>query len=270
MPQRFECNRFTDRLTITKAAPPPADAVPSSKLETDLFVNSNRLKPESLVKRNAALIGEGNPSKRRMESLPLKYLEQGAVERPPDAASPNLLANIDSDVDGPSVGDPLTVSSSIGVTEDFLLCNADKPWKPGQRASNPVFDLRYRGRFNLEGNRRSGHNRRIDRQDIACVVDLGGPYHSIRRVHMAAPLFRPLIAQTSSPRCLPGRYRHALLRQSQRLSATAASIPVSWATMKATTPAGDIPAKLSESDRAMVTAGFANDVDEVNQYAAVM
>jgi hypothetical protein len=40
--------------------------------------------------------------------------------------------------------------------------------------------------------------------------------------------------------------------------------------MKAATPRGDIPAKVSESDRPMVTAGFANDVDEVNQYAAVI
>ena len=30
---------------------------------------------------------------------------------------------------------------------------------------------------------------------------------------------------------------------------------------------GLIPAKLSESIRAIVTAGLANDVDEVNQYA---
>jgi len=30
-----------------------------------------------------------------------------------------------------------------------------------------------------------------------------------------------------------------------------------------------MPAKVSLKDRAMVTAGFANDVDAVNQYAAV-
>jgi len=31
-----------------------------------------------------------------------------------------------------------------------------------------------------------------------------------------------------------------------------------------------MPAKVSEAARAKVTAGLANDVDEVNQYAAVM
>jgi hypothetical protein len=31
-----------------------------------------------------------------------------------------------------------------------------------------------------------------------------------------------------------------------------------------------MPAKVSLSDLAIVTAGFANDVDAVNQYAAVM
>ena len=33
---------------------------------------------------------------------------------------------------------------------------------------------------------------------------------------------------------------------------------------------GRMPANVSLSDLAMVTAGFANDVDAVNQYAAVM
>jgi len=36
------------------------------------------------------------------------------------------------------------------------------------------------------------------------------------------------------------------------------------------TSSGRIPANVSLSDLAIVTAGFANDVDEVNQYAAVM
>jgi len=39
--------------------------------------------------------------------------------------------------------------------------------------------------------------------------------------------------------------------------------------MNAGTPAGAIPANVSESDLAMVTAGLANDVEAVNQYAAV-
>jgi hypothetical protein len=35
--------------------------------------------------------------------------------------------------------------------------------------------------------------------------------------------------------------------------------------MKAATPTGAIPANVSESDRAMVTAGLANEVEAVNQ-----
>ena len=35
--------------------------------------------------------------------------------------------------------------------------------------------------------------------------------------------------------------------------------------MKAATPAGAIPAKVSDNDRAIVTAGFANEVEAVNQ-----
>lgn len=57
---------------------------------------------------------------------------------------------------------------------------------------------------------------------------------------------------------------------SQQPSAAVASIPANCAMMKAVTPGGAIPAKVSESDRAMVTAGLANDVDDVNQYAKVM
>ena len=40
--------------------------------------------------------------------------------------------------------------------------------------------------------------------------------------------------------------------------------------MKAGTSIGRIPAKVSLAERASVTAGFAKDVDAVNQYAAVM
>ena len=40
--------------------------------------------------------------------------------------------------------------------------------------------------------------------------------------------------------------------------------------MKAGTSSGRIPEKVLVSERARVTAGFANDVDAVNQYAAVM
>jgi len=36
------------------------------------------------------------------------------------------------------------------------------------------------------------------------------------------------------------------------------------------TPDGAIPANVSDSDRARVTAGLAKDVEAVNQYAAVM
>ena len=40
--------------------------------------------------------------------------------------------------------------------------------------------------------------------------------------------------------------------------------------MNAAIPAGAMPANVSESERAIVTAGFANDVEAVNQYAEVM
>ena len=53
--------------------------------------------------------------------------------------------------------------------------------------------------------------------------------------------------------------------QSQWPTNTAATIPASWAMMKAGTPEGAMPANVSESDRAIVTAGLANEVEAVNQ-----
>jgi hypothetical protein len=53
--------------------------------------------------------------------------------------------------------------------------------------------------------------------------------------------------------------------QSQRPRTTAVSIPSNCAAMKAVTPVGAMPAKVSDSERAMVTAGLANDVEAVNQ-----
>ena len=49
------------------------------------------------------------------------------------------------------------------------------------------------------------------------------------------------------------------------ITAQAATAPTSWAAMNAGTPAGAIPAKLSLSDLAMVIAGLAKLVEEVNQ-----
>src|SRR6476646_7246434 len=55
---------------------------------------------------------------------------------------------------------------------------------------------------------------------------------------------------------------------SHRNSSVAAIAPASCAATNHTTSAGRIPANVSLRLRAMVTAGFANDVDAVNQYAA--
>ena len=47
--------------------------------------------------------------------------------------------------------------------------------------------------------------------------------------------------------------------------AQATKAPMTWAMMKTGASSGRIPAKVSESDRAMVTAGLANEVEAVNQ-----
>ncbi len=58
--------------------------------------------------------------------------------------------------------------------------------------------------------------------------------------------------------------------QSHRASTNASSAPAHCATTNGGTPDGAMPAKVFDSDRASVTAGLANDVEAVNQYAAVM
>ena len=57
---------------------------------------------------------------------------------------------------------------------------------------------------------------------------------------------------------------------SHRNRSVAAAAPASCAPMNPGTSAGRMPANVSVSARATVTAGFANDVDAVNQYAAAM
>ncbi len=53
--------------------------------------------------------------------------------------------------------------------------------------------------------------------------------------------------------------------QSHGPSASAATVPASWARMKAATLDGAIPAKVSQSAREIVTAGLANEVDGTNK-----
>lgn len=55
-----------------------------------------------------------------------------------------------------------------------------------------------------------------------------------------------------------------------RVNVQASSPPINCATMNHGASAGLMPEKVSVIERAAVTAGFANEVDDVNQYAAVM
>src|SRR6185437_10501338 len=55
-----------------------------------------------------------------------------------------------------------------------------------------------------------------------------------------------------------------------RATSSAAAVPASWASTKPGTSTGRMPANVRVSARATVTAGFANDVLAVNQYAAKM
>ena len=55
------------------------------------------------------------------------------------------------------------------------------------------------------------------------------------------------------------------LFSSQPNSATAVTVPASWAMMNKGADTGAMPAKVLDRLRATVTAGFANEVDAVNQ-----
>src|SRR6185503_5748655 len=62
---------------------------------------------------------------------------------------------------------------------------------------------------------------------------------------------------------------HAVALRSNTCSSHApATPPTAWAAMKPGVSAGRMPANVSLSARPMLMAGFANDVDAVNQYAA--
>jgi hypothetical protein len=78
------------------------------------------------------------------------------------------------------------------------------------------------------------------------------------------------VRQTSQWEALVLSASNGKFGTSQRNKMVAAKAPASCAAMKRGTSAGRIPANVSDNARAMVTAGFAKDVDAVNQYAAVM
>ena len=56
----------------------------------------------------------------------------------------------------------------------------------------------------------------------------------------------------------------------QRNTHTASAAPAIWASMNPGTSPGRMPENVSVNERASVTAGLANEVDELNHYAAVM
>jgi hypothetical protein len=62
----------------------------------------------------------------------------------------------------------------------------------------------------------------------------------------------------------------ALCGHRKRIVPHASAAPTVWATTKGATDAGAMPANVSESVRARVTAGLAKLVDDVKKYAPVM
>src|ERR1700689_2966898 len=75
-----------------------------------------------------------------------------------------------------------------------------------------------------------------------------------------------------SPSCVRSTFLdcRGRLGTSHRNRTVAARAPRSWAAMNNGMSTGLIPANVSLSDLAIVTAGFANEDEAVNQYAAVM
>lgn len=61
------------------------------------------------------------------------------------------------------------------------------------------------------------------------------------------------------------RAGEAFASKRKRANVAATNAPASCAAMKAGTSVGLIPANVSESERAIVMAGLANEVDAVNQ-----
>src|SRR5918999_4798806 len=66
---------------------------------------------------------------------------------------------------------------------------------------------------------------------------------------------------------IDGYFGSLQLASSQRENAVPKAPPITCPPMKSGTLSGDIPAKVSVMARASVTAGLANEVEEVNQYA---
>src|SRR5947209_16701470 len=92
------------------------------------------------------------------------------------------------------------------------------------------------------------HRQRVARGAASRIV-IDGDRHGCTSLEIGAPSF--------------------LSRSSQFIATIAATAPQSSAEIKPGRSAGRIPEKVSVIDRAIATAGLANEVDEVNQYAAV-
>jgi hypothetical protein len=92
-------------------------------------------------------------------------------------------------------------------------------------------------------------------------------YLRIGRFHDAeAQILAMLAAKPAAPDLANVRSLFALLANYPDLTVpVAAKAPAICATMNNGTSDGRIPAKVSDNERAIVTAGFANEVDAVNQ-----
>lgn len=115
---------------------------------------------------------------------------------------------------------------------------------------------------------------RVDHNRMHTLCGLGARGHRPRFIgicHHVEPARRHL-RTTRTVHTREDHLLHAacLAGITHRLKRMAAPIATNCAAIKPGTSEGRIPAKVSLKARASVTAGFAKEVEEVNQYAAVM
>ena len=83
--------------------------MPGVQLEACVPVNADLLKAEGFVQRNACRIRQRDNAVGVPQSLLLQKRQQPSVQSAPDAATTELLRNIDRDFHRPGIGGPVTM-----------------------------------------------------------------------------------------------------------------------------------------------------------------
>jgi hypothetical protein len=111
--------------------------VPPAELSTDSFEDPDRLEPDTAMKGNAGIIGQGNPRVRVAKASLCQLFKELYVERSTNPSAVMVWVYIRRYFDRPTISRALAMAGAAGITDTMAIQFGDQPAPSGHSLFNP-------------------------------------------------------------------------------------------------------------------------------------